>query len=150
MFGSLFNKAAGLKVCNFFKNNLQYGCFLWILQKFFRIAVLDNTFGGWLLLTVLPRYNSAGVPILWFRASTCFRIWSKTFTKRCINNSLLLRDKTISSLHFFLALKAWRWKSRFSFCSPFVYFADLKTIYLRPVYVVAPSSLNYIGPYRWF
>ena len=34
VFRSLFNKAAGLKICNFFKNKLQHRCFLWILQNF--------------------------------------------------------------------------------------------------------------------
>ena len=43
----------------------------------------------WLLLTVLPRYNQFS--ILWFRISTCFQFWSKTFTKRCTKNSLLSR-----------------------------------------------------------
>ena len=52
-----------------------------------------------MLLTILSRYSkSAGVPVLWFRASTCFRFWSKAFTKRCTNNSLLTRDKIISCL----------------------------------------------------
>ena len=138
---------------------------------------------------------AAKVPVLWFHASTYFRFWSKTFTKRCTNNSLLSSDKTISWLlelighvhliseyalenincfrfwwnthtkrctsnciitcqkTFFpctlrlvrcfqfqdmilkmeecsvsknIALKAWRSK----FCSAYVYFADLKTIYI--------------------
>ena len=38
------------------------------------------------------------VSVLWFRASTCFRFWSRTYTKCCKNNSLLSRDKIISSL----------------------------------------------------
>ena len=32
--GSLFNKVAGLKVSNFFKNILQHRCFLCIVQNF--------------------------------------------------------------------------------------------------------------------
>ena len=32
--GSRFNKIAGLKVFNFFKNRLQHRCFLWRLQNF--------------------------------------------------------------------------------------------------------------------
>ena len=49
-----------------------------------------------LLLTVLNgTVKSAGVPVLWFCASTCILFWSKTFTKRCTNNSLLSHDKTI-------------------------------------------------------
>ena len=42
--------------------------------------------------------KSAGVLVLWFYASACFRFWSKTCTKRCTNKSLLSRDNTISSL----------------------------------------------------
>ena len=50
----------------------------------------------WLLLIVL---TTAGVLVFLFRASTWFRLFrSKTYTKRCKNNSLLSRDKTISSL----------------------------------------------------
>ena len=145
-----------------------------------------------MLLTALSR----GRPVLWFRAFTCFRFWPKTFTKRCTNNSLLLRHKTNSCLlelnghvhliseyvfenincfrfwwntytkrwtsncnitcqnTFFpcslrlvrcfqfqgmnaeecrvskkLALETWRGKSRVWFCSAYVYFADLKSIY---------------------
>ena len=33
------------------------------------------------------------MPVLWFCASTCFEFWSKTFTKRCINNSLVSRTE---------------------------------------------------------
>ena len=40
------------------------------------------------------------MPVLWFRASTCFQFWSKTFTKCCTNNSLLSQDKTISFLNW--------------------------------------------------
>ena len=53
----------------------------------------------WLLLTVLyGTVKLAGVPVLWFCISTCFRFWSKTITKRCTNNSLSSRSKTISCL----------------------------------------------------
>ena len=41
----------------------------------------------------------AAVPVFWFRNSMCFRFWSKTSTKRCSNNYLLSRDKSIFSLH---------------------------------------------------
>ena len=52
-----------------------------------------------MLLTVLLRYCkvSWGAYSLISRL-TCFRFWSKTFAKRCTNNSLLSHDKTISSL----------------------------------------------------
>ena len=98
MLGPLFNNAATLKVCNFFKNRLRHRCFLWILQNLLRIAFWYNTSGGCFWQSYHGTVKSAGVPVLWFRASTCFQFWSKTFTKRCTNNSLLSRDKTISSL----------------------------------------------------
>ena len=68
------------------------------IAKFLRIVFLYNTSGGCFWQSYHGTVKSAGVPVLWFRASTCFRFWSKTFTKRCTNNSLLSRDKTISSL----------------------------------------------------
>ena len=197
MLGSLFNKVASLKVCNFLKNRLQHRCFLWILQNCLRIAFLRNTSGGCFWKFYHGTLKSSGVPVLWFRASSCFGFWSKTFTKRT-NISLLSREKTISCLlelighvhliseyvlgnincfwfwwntykkrcksnfnitcqnTFFpctlrlvrcfqfqgmilkteecrvsknIALKTWRWKSRFWFCSAYSYFVDLKTIY---------------------
>ena len=68
------------------------------IAKFLRIVLLKNTSGGCFWQSYNGTVKSAGVPVLWFRASTCFWFWSKTFTKRCSNNSLLSRDKTISSL----------------------------------------------------
>ena len=65
------------------------------IAKFLRIAFLYNTSGGCFWQSYHGTVKSAGVPVLWFRASTCFQFWSKTFTKRCTNNSLLSRDKTI-------------------------------------------------------
>ena len=63
--------------------------------------VFKNSFSikhlWWLLLTVLPHYSQLGYLFFDF-APMCFRFWSKTYTKRCKNNSLLSRDKTISSL----------------------------------------------------
>ena len=96
MLGSLSNKVAGLKVCNFFKSSTLV--FPVDIAKFLRIAFLYNTSGGCFWQSYHGTVKSAGVPVLWFRASTCFQFWSKTFTKRCTNNSLLSRDKTISSL----------------------------------------------------
>ena len=59
------------------------------IAKFLRIA-----FSGCFWQSYHGTVKSAGVPVLWFRASTCFQFWSKTFTKRCTNNSLLSRDKS--------------------------------------------------------
>ena len=42
--------------------------------------------GGCFLQFYHATVKSVGVFVLWFRASTCFRFWSKTFTKRCTNN----------------------------------------------------------------
>ena len=98
MLGSLFNKGASIKVCNFLKNRHQRRCFMWILQNCLRIAFLYNTSGGCFWQFYHGTVKSAGVPVLWFCTSTCFRFWSKTFTKCCTNNSLLSRDKTISCL----------------------------------------------------
>ena len=33
--------------------------------------------------------KSAGVPVLWFCLSPCFRLWSITYAKCCVNSSLL-------------------------------------------------------------
>ena len=40
--GPLFNKAAGLQVCNFIKKRLQHRCFPVIIAKFLRIPILKN------------------------------------------------------------------------------------------------------------
>ena len=68
------------------------------IAKFLRIVFLYNTSGGCFWQSYHGTVKSAGVPVLWFRASTCFQFRSKTFTECCLNNSLLSRDKTISSL----------------------------------------------------
>ena len=75
MLGSLINKGASIKVCN-----------------------TCNTSGGCFWQFYHGKVKSAGVPVLWFCTSTCFRFWSKTFMKYCTYYSLLSRDKTISCL----------------------------------------------------
>ena len=72
--------------------------FLVVIARCLRIAFLYNTSSGCFWQSYHGTVKSAGVPVFWFRASACFRFWSKTFTKRCSNNSLLSRDKSISSL----------------------------------------------------
>ena len=160
------------------------------IAKFLRIAFSCNTSGGCFWQSYHGTVKSAGVPVLWIRASTCFLFWSKTFRKRWSNNPLLSPDKTIPFLldliahvllisdqnrfwknincfcfwwktykkcctsnyenitcqktffplyfkvglvlsisEYDLESGTWRWKSRFWFCSAFVYFADLKSIY---------------------
>ena len=64
------------------------------IAKFWRLAVSYNTSSGCFWQSY-HTVKSAGVPVLCFRASTCFQFWSKTFTERCTNNSLLSCDKTI-------------------------------------------------------
>ena len=56
------------------------------IAKFLRIAFLYNTSGGCFWQSYHGTLKSAGMPVLWFRASTCFQFWSKTFTKHCTNN----------------------------------------------------------------
>ena len=59
---------------------------------------LCNISVGWFWQSCHGTVKSVGVPVFWFGASTCFLFWFKTFTKRCTNNYLLSRDKTIYSL----------------------------------------------------
>ena len=68
------------------------------IAKFLRKVFLYNTSGGSFWQSYHVTVKPVGVPILWFRASTCFQFWSKSFTKRCSNNSLLSRDKLSFSL----------------------------------------------------
>ena len=81
----------------------------------------------------------------------CFRFWWNTYTKRCASNCNITCQNTFFPCTLRLvrcfqfqgmilkteecrvskniALKTWRWKSRFWFCSAYGYFVDLKTIY---------------------
>ena len=68
------------------------------IAKDLRIVFLYSTSGGCFWQSYHGTVKSPGVPVLWFRACTCFQFRSKTFTKRFTNNSLLSRDTTISSL----------------------------------------------------
>ena len=122
--------------------------------KLLRIAFLYNTFCGCFSQSYHGTVKSAGVPVLWFRASMCFRFWSKTLSKRWTNNSLLSCDKTISCLleligHVFsisehVLEKQW--------LLPTLRKSLHKALHniLRPVSVVAASCFNYISPCRWF
>ena len=91
----------------------------------------------------------------------CFRFWWNTYTKRCTSNCNIMCQNSFFSCALRLvkvfqfqvmilkteecrvskniALKTWRWKSQFWFCSTYVYFA-----------VVAACCFNYIAPCRWF
>ena len=44
--GPLFNKAAGLQVCNFIKKRLQHRCFPVIIANFLRILILRTSANG--------------------------------------------------------------------------------------------------------
>ena len=66
---SLFNKFAGLKVCNVFKSRLKHRCFPVGIAKFYSCSYF------W--LSYHSTVKSPGVPVFWFRATTCFRFWSK-------------------------------------------------------------------------
>ena len=92
------------------------------IAKFLRIAFSCNTSGGCFWQSYHGTVKSAGVPVLWIRASTCFLFWSKTFRKRWSNNPLLSPDKTIPFLldliaHVLLISDQNRfWKNINSFC----------------------------------
>ena len=112
----------------------------------------------------------AGVPVFWFRTSTCFR-----FTKRCSNNFLLSSDQSISSLHVLekqlLSILMNRctsnyiisgvkllsspalciWSGAFNFRAWFrKWNMAVKIPILRPASEVSASCFNYVGPCRWF
>ena len=52
---SLFNKAAGLQVCNFIKKRLQHRCFPVIIANFLRIPILRTSANGCFCLVCLFR-----------------------------------------------------------------------------------------------
>ena len=81
--------------------------FLVDITKFLRIVFSYNTAGGCFWQSYYGTVKPAGVPVLWFHTSMCFQFWSKTFTKHCSNNSLLSRDKSISSLLEFTVTCFW-------------------------------------------
>ena len=76
---------------------------------------------------------------MFWKNANCFQFWLKTYTKCCTSNYVIPESKDFLPLHFAvdqechvtknIALKTWQWKPQFWFCSAFVYFADLKTIY---------------------
>ena len=44
------------------------------IAKFIRIPFLCNSTGGWFWQSYHGTVKSVGVPVLWFRASTCFQL----------------------------------------------------------------------------
>ena len=131
--GSLFNKVAGLKVCNIDSNT---GVFCGYC-KIFRNSFLTQQL-RWLLLTVLPRYNKLSwdacslishlhVPsiliknfhetlhvikqflpclnwlVTFWKNIFCFRFWWKTYTKCCASINVISRVTRLS----WLALCGW-------------------------------------------
>ena len=96
--GVSFRKVAGLKACNFTKKRPKHGSFPLNIAKFLRTAFFIEHL-RWLLLTVLPHYSK----VTWGVCSliSCLHVLSvlsRMYTKRCTNNYLLSRNKTISSL----------------------------------------------------
>ena len=89
-----------LKSCLFLKKRLQLRCFLWILWNSINSFFIETS-DGCFWKSYHNTVKSAWIFFLWIYAFTCFRIWLKTYAKRCTINSLLSRDKTIS---FFLEL----------------------------------------------
>ena len=53
MLGSLFNKIAMLKACNFIKKRVQHGCFPVKFPKFLRTPILKSICKGLLLTGVI-------------------------------------------------------------------------------------------------
>ena len=95
--GSLFNKVAGLQICNIFKRDSNKGVSCAYPENFRTAFFIENF--RWLLLTVLTQYSKVnwGACSL-ISAFTCFRTWLKTYSKRCTNNFLPSHDKTFSFL----------------------------------------------------
>ena len=73
----ILNRKLRFLCSELFKENLRHGCF-W--HSYHRTV------------------KSTRVFFVWFRVFTCFRTWLKTYQKRCTDNSLLSRGKTISFL----------------------------------------------------
>ena len=61
---SLFNKVAGLQVCNFIKKRLQHRYFLLNIAKFLKTAFLKNTSGGYFWHG--PKHVSVYILNSWF------------------------------------------------------------------------------------
>ena len=102
-----------------------------VVQIIFTITWPNNFFLAWF-------DSSRAFDFRMFRKNiNCFRFWRKTYTKRCTSNYLTSRVKkryfavyqVLSILGYDLENGTRRWKFRFWYCSAFVYFADLKTIY---------------------
>ena len=68
------------------------------IAKFLRTSFFIERFNVCVWESYHSRVKSAWVSVLWFRASTSFRFWSKVYTERCTNSFLLSGDKIISSL----------------------------------------------------
>ena len=95
--GLFLIKLQVLRSATFLKTDSSTGVSSGCCKIFKNIFLIQHLW--WLLLTVYhDTVKSAGVLVFWFRASTCIWFWSKNFKKRCTNNSLLSRDKAISSL----------------------------------------------------
>ena len=87
MLESIFNKAAGLKVCNSIKKRLQHSCLPVKLAKFLKTPFLTEEF-RWLLLT----FNSC-----FHRSSVQKQVWLSTINTRFSWKKYLLPRKSRSS-----------------------------------------------------
>ena len=96
MLGLLFNKLLN----NFFKKRdsntgVSYGnCEIFKNSFLYRKPAVAASKSP----TTVSKVSWGICSLFWFCVFTCFRIWLKTYAKRCTNNSLLLGDKTISFL----------------------------------------------------
>ena len=68
------------------------------IVNFLRTAFLKKTSGGCCWQSHRSTVKSAMVFLIWFRASTSFRAYLEAYEKRCTNNYLLSRDKTMPFL----------------------------------------------------
>ena len=76
---SIFNKAAGLKVCNSIKKRLQHSCLPVKLAKFLKTPFFTEEF-RWLLLTFNScLHRSSGQKQVWLSAINTRFSWKKVF-----------------------------------------------------------------------
>ena len=79
---SIFNKAAGLKVCNSIKKRLQHSCLPVKLAKFLKTSFFTDEF-RWLLLTFNSCFHkSSGQKQVWLSAINTRFTWKKYLLPR--------------------------------------------------------------------
>ena len=107
----LLKKVAVLKACNLIKKRRQFRCFPLNIAEFLRTAIFIEHRDGCFWQPYHSTIKSDGVYVLWFRASTCFRFWSKTYT----NVAQIILTITWQN-NFFLAWIDWSRAFDFRIC----------------------------------